>query len=60
MAALDREDLAAVRPIVEAAFPHDGVAHVLEEKLLGLNGARAGTTLVAWEGSAPVGVIAMA
>ena len=57
---MDREDLAAVRPIVEAAFPHDRVSIVLEEKLLGPNGARAGTTLLAWDDTAPVGVIAMA
>ena len=57
---MDREDLDAVRPIVEAAFPHDRVGAVLEEKLLGPNGSRAGTTLIAWEGSAPAGVIAMA
>ena len=60
VAALVKEDLEAVRPIVDAAFPHDAVGLVLEEKLLGPNGSRAGTTLVAWEGAAPVGVIAMA
>lgn len=60
VAALDREDLKAVQPIVEAAFPFDRVAIVVEEKLLGPNGSRPGTTLVAWDGSAPAGVIAMA
>lgn len=60
VAALDPEDLEAVRPIVEAAFPFDRVGLVLEEKLLGPNGSRAGTALVAWEGQDPVGVIAMA
>ncbi|MSP59164.1 MAG: GNAT family N-acetyltransferase [Myxococcales bacterium] len=60
VAALDREDLGAIRGIVEAAFPHDRVAAVLEEKLLGPNGSRAGTTLVAWDGESPAGVIAMA
>jgi len=60
VAALDRDDLEGVRHIVEAAFPYDRVAPVLEEKLLGPNGARAGTTLVAWDGERPAGVIAMA
>jgi GNAT superfamily N-acetyltransferase len=60
VAALVKEDLELARPIVEAAFPHDRVALVLEEKLLGSNGSRAGTTLVAWEGTRPVGLIAMA
>ena len=58
--ALDREDLPAVKPILEAAFPFDNVAVVLEEKLFGANGSRSGTSLVAWEGNDPVGVIAMA
>ena len=35
VAALDPEDLEAVRPIVESAFPFDRVGLVLEEKLLG-------------------------
>jgi GNAT superfamily N-acetyltransferase len=60
VAALVKEDLDAVRGIAEAAFPHDRVSLVLEEKLLGQNGARAGTTLVAWDGTRPVGIIAMA
>ena len=60
VAALDREDLPAVGAILEAAFPYDRIGVVLEEKLLGANGSRAGTTLVAWEGSKPAGVIAMA
>lgn len=60
VAALDREDLEAVRPILGAAFPHDHVGHVLEEKLLGGNGSRPGATLVAWDGAEPAGVIAMA
>jgi GNAT superfamily N-acetyltransferase len=60
VAALAREDLGAVRSIVEAAFPYDKVAVVLDEKLLGPNGSRAGTTLVAWDGNTPAGVIAMA
>lgn len=57
---MDRTDLDAIRPIVEAAFPNDQVGRVLEEKLCGPNGSRAGTTLVAWDGAAPAGVIAMA
>lgn len=57
---LDREDLEAVRGLCAAALPHDRVDVVLEEKLLGPNGARAGTTLVAWEGNEPAGVIALA
>jgi GNAT superfamily N-acetyltransferase len=60
VAALDREDLEAVRGILEAAFPFDKVGLVLGEKLLGGNGARAGTTLVAWDDGKPAGVIAMA
>jgi GNAT superfamily N-acetyltransferase len=60
VAALDREDLGPVRAILEAAFPFDKVGLVAEEKLLGPNGSRAGTTLIAWEGTRPVGVIAMA
>ena len=60
VAALDREDLAAVRPLIEAAYPYDRVGVVAEEKLLGANGSRAGTTLVAWDGGDPAGVIAMA
>src|SRR5579859_5183033 len=60
VAALSREDLSAVQPIVEAAFPFDKVAPVVEEKLLGPNGSRAGTTLVAWDGAHAAGVIAMA
>jgi mycothiol synthase len=60
VAALQREDLGAVQPIVEAAFPFDKVAPVLEEKLIGPNGSRAGTTLVAWDGDVAAGVIAMA
>ena len=60
VAALAKEDLAAVQGIVEAAFPFDRVATVIEEKLLGPNGSRAATTLVAWDGARPAGVIAMA
>ncbi len=60
VATLAREDLDAVRPIVEAAFPFDRVAVVAEEKLLGPNGTRAGNTLVAWDGAKPAGVIAVA
>ena len=44
VAALDPEDLDAVRPIVEAAYPHDRVGVVLGEKLLGPNGTRATTS----------------
>jgi mycothiol synthase len=57
---MDREDLEAVRPLAEAAYPHDRIGVVLEEKLLGKNGSRPGTTLVAWDGNQPAGVIAMA
>ncbi len=60
VAALVREDLAAVQPILEAAFPYDRIGVILEEKLLGPNGSRAGTTLVAWEADEPAGLIAMA
>jgi mycothiol synthase len=60
VAALAREDLGAVQRIVEAAFPFDRVPTVIEEKLLGPNGSRAGTTLVAWDGAEAAGVIAMA
>jgi GNAT superfamily N-acetyltransferase len=60
VASLEREDLEAVRPLVEAAFPFDRVGVVLEEKLLGANGTRAGNTLVAWDGQSAAGVIAVA
>jgi GNAT superfamily N-acetyltransferase len=60
VASLEREDLEAVRPLVEAAFPYDKVGVVLEEKLLGANGSRAGNTLVAWDGQSAAGVIAVA
>ena len=57
---MDRADLDAVRGLLEAAFPFDRVGLVLEEKLLGSNGARPGNTLIAWDGTEPAGVIAMA
>jgi GNAT superfamily N-acetyltransferase len=60
VAALDKADLLAVGDVVGSAFPYDRVDLVLEEKLLGPNGARTGTTLVAWEGTRAVGLIAMA
>jgi mycothiol synthase len=60
VAALAREDLGAVLGILEAAFPFDRVGVVIEEKLCGPNGSRPGTTLVAWDGAHPAGVIAMA
>lgn len=60
VAALDREDLDAVSALLLAAYPHDRIDVVLEEKLLGPNGSRSGTTLVAWDGKDPAGVISLA
>ena len=60
VATLDRQDLQAVAGLLEVAYPHDRVGVVLEEKLFGSNGSRAGTALVAWDGGEPAGVIALA
>src|SRR4051812_11268969 len=60
VASLDGDDLEAVRALCEEAYPFDRVGVVLEEKLLGPNGSRPGTTLVAWDEGKPVGVIALA
>lgn len=54
-------DLAAATAILGEALPHDGVAVVAQEKLLGGDGARAGRALLARSpGGEVVGVLAQA
>lgn len=54
-------DLPAAAALCAAALPLDGVAPVIEEKLLGDNGPRPGLTLLAHDrGGAPLGLLSLA
>ena len=60
IAPLSRDELPAARELLRRTLVHDRVDVVVEEKLFGDNGARAGVTLGAWKRDALVGVLASA